>query len=153
MSTAKCNYVENNVGERLKAFRKSKGLNIVNMADLLGISHGALSGLENNKSKPATDTLVNLCKNTDIDIYWLLTGEKSVREESTVHGEKNDDVPFDLNLVGQIIETVEELLQEEGTNLEPAKKRQLIELLYKYFIKTGEGIDKQTTRDYLKLVA
>ena len=66
---------QKNIGERLKAFRKSKNINIVKFSELLGISHGSLSGLENNKSKPSTNTLVNLCRNTDINIYWLFTGE------------------------------------------------------------------------------
>lgn len=68
-------------------------------------------------------------------------------------GEGAAQEPADMKLIGQIIEHLEELLQEEGTNLPPAQKRRLIELLYKHFKKIGEKADKNTTREYLRLVA
>ena len=67
------------IGERIRLFRKGKNLTLVQFANLIGISHGSLSSLENNRSKPAAETLSNLCLHTDIDIEWLLTGEGKER--------------------------------------------------------------------------
>lgn len=66
---------ENTAGGRLRIYRKSKGYNIVNFSKLLKISQGSLSDIENNKSKPSATPIDNLIHNTDINIYWLFTGE------------------------------------------------------------------------------
>jgi transcriptional regulator with XRE-family HTH domain len=78
MSTQNNDQLEK-IGERLKSYRKGKNLTLVQIANLIGISHSSLSSLENNKSRPAAETLSNLCRHTDIDIEWLLTGEKRKR--------------------------------------------------------------------------
>ena len=123
---------------------------MVDFSILISISQGSLSDIENDKTKPSFDTLANIFRRTDINIGWILTGDGPpyIKKE----GDRRDE-PADLVLIGQIIEHLEELLQEEGTNLPPAKKRRLIELLYKHFKKIGETADKSTTREYLRLVA
>lgn len=63
------------IGSRLKEYRKYKKYTLVKLAEYAGITHSAMSGLENGKSKPSYDTLYNLCKNTDINIYWLFFNE------------------------------------------------------------------------------
>ncbi|MDD2467315.1 MAG: helix-turn-helix transcriptional regulator [Desulfobulbus sp.] len=69
------------IGDRIKSFRIEKKLTLVQLSDLIGISHGSLSGLENNKSKPSAETLSSFCLYTDIDIKWLLTGEKTKKSQ------------------------------------------------------------------------
>ncbi len=64
------------IGERLKYYREKKKLKVIDFSEMIGISQGTLSGLENNKSKPSTDTLASLVRHTDINIDWLLTGQK-----------------------------------------------------------------------------
>jgi len=78
------------IGERLRAYRRGKGLNGNDFAMLCGLSQGALSGLETGKSYPSAETIISLLAHTDIDIKWLLTGKMS---------EKNLDNNF-LNKVG-----------------------------------------------------
>jgi transcriptional regulator with XRE-family HTH domain len=75
MSTLKNKEIEK-IGERMRFFRKKKDLTLVQFANLIGITHSSLSSLENNKSKPSSETLSNLCLHTDINIEWLLTGKK-----------------------------------------------------------------------------
>ena len=82
MST-KNNVVIEKIGDRIKSFRIEKQLTLVQLSDLIGISHGSLSGLENNKSKPSAETLSNFCLYTDIDIKWLLTGENREKSEKS----------------------------------------------------------------------
>jgi len=74
MSTKKYLYTDN-IGDRLKQYRISKGYKVLEFSRMLDISQGSLSGLENNKSKPSAETLANLVLHTDIDLKWLLTGD------------------------------------------------------------------------------
>jgi transcriptional regulator with XRE-family HTH domain len=65
------------MGKRIKEFRIRNGMTLVQLSEIIGISHGSLSGLENGKSKPSAETLANFCLNTEIDIRWLLTGKEA----------------------------------------------------------------------------
>lgn len=69
------------IGDRIKAFRIKNKLTLVQLSNIIGISHGSLSGLENDKSKPSAETLSNFCLHTDVDIKWLLTGENTNKLE------------------------------------------------------------------------
>ena len=71
MSTKK----EMGIGVRLKTYRKQKNLTLQALGEKIGLSHGSLSSIENQKTAPSAETLQNLCLYTDIDITWLLTGE------------------------------------------------------------------------------
>ncbi len=45
------------------------------LAKIVGITQSAISGMEANKIKPSSATLIKLAQNTDINPTWLLTGE------------------------------------------------------------------------------
>jgi len=66
------------VGGRLKYWRKVSRLRLVDVAVLIEVSQGSLSDLENDKSLPSATTLTGLCQKTDMNLYWLLTGEGSM---------------------------------------------------------------------------
>ena len=66
------------VGGRLKYWRKVSTLRLVDVAALVRVSQGSLSDLENDKSLPSAVTLTGLCQKTDMNLYWLLTGEGSM---------------------------------------------------------------------------
>ncbi len=66
------------VGGRLKYWRKVSRLRLVDVAALIQVSQGSLSDLENDKSLPSSTTLTGLCQKTDMNLYWLLTGEGSM---------------------------------------------------------------------------
>ena len=63
------------IGKRLRSYRKSIGLNVVDFSGKIKISQGTLSEQENGISAPSAYTLANLCQYTDVDIVWLLTGK------------------------------------------------------------------------------
>ena len=69
------------VGKRLKEFRLSKDMKAIEFAKICGISQGSLSGLENGKSYPSAETIINLIRFTDINVEWLLTGENREKTE------------------------------------------------------------------------
>lgn len=63
------------VSDRIEEYRLHKGYKVVELATIIGISHGSLSDIKNGKTEPRADTLEKICRNTDINAHWLLTGE------------------------------------------------------------------------------
>lgn len=59
----------------MRIYRESNGLTILDFADILEISSGSLSDIENNKTKPSARPLAALIQKTDINVYWLFSGE------------------------------------------------------------------------------
>lgn len=75
MSRKKYPLNESTLGGRLRNYRIANNLNAVQFANLLGISQGSLSDIENNKTKPSATPVDRLIHKTDINIYWLFSGE------------------------------------------------------------------------------
>lgn len=76
------------VGKRLRGWRKSSSMKLVELSSKIHVSQGSLSDLENDKSLPSATTLANLCLYADINIYWLLTGMGPVlRSEAVISDE------------------------------------------------------------------
>lgn len=88
---------ESSIGKRLKTWRKSGSLTLVKLGKLIGISQSSLSELENGKSLPSAGTLKGLCLNTDLNLYWLLTGEGSMRRDAAMSDRKL--LPDELSVV------------------------------------------------------
>ena len=81
------------IGRRMRFYRtigaKLKG---GEMAAILNISQGSYSDLEHDHAKPSSDSLIRYCMETDINIYWLLTGEgKMARPIGEVEKEKEEN--------------------------------------------------------------
>ncbi len=64
------------VGERLRAWRKEKGLSTVEISKKTGLSTGGLSAYERNEKLIGSKTLLALWEEYQIDIAWILTGKK-----------------------------------------------------------------------------
>lgn len=64
------------LGSRIREYRLSKNFKVKKFAELIGISQGSLSDIENEKTNPSAETLESIVRNTDIDIYWLFTGDR-----------------------------------------------------------------------------
>ena len=65
-------------GERLRLFRKNKGLNQTQISKILNILPRNWSRYETDKTSPPQDVLVNLAK-IGLDIHWYMTGESENR--------------------------------------------------------------------------
>ena len=78
-------------------------------ADVIGITQGALSGLESGKSKPSSDTLASIVKHTNINPVWLLLGEGEmyavIEHADVVNG---DSVPLSNVVELQHIDVVKQ---------------------------------------------
>jgi len=81
-------------GDRLRTYRKTKKLTLKQLAERLGIQHGAISQLETNKTNPSAKTLESYCKHTDINIEWLLTGEGTMIRSVSDASSKEAPVVF-----------------------------------------------------------
>lgn len=62
------------IGDRIKRIRKIHEYNQVEFSNMIGVSQGTLSELEQNKYKPALDTIIQIYNKFNTDIYWLLFG-------------------------------------------------------------------------------
>jgi len=90
-------------GKRLRAWRKSVPLKLMELSRLIKVSQGSLSDLENDKSLPSATTLANLSLHTDLNIYWLLNGRGPVNrnlvpemDKSTEQSDLYEDFMFIL---------------------------------------------------------
>ncbi len=63
------------IGKRLRAWRKEQGWKGYELAQVINISQGSLSDMENGNFYPSTPTIIKIMTKTDIDIHWLLLGE------------------------------------------------------------------------------
>lgn len=66
----------NDIGSRIRHYRKGNKLKVKELADIIGISQGTLSNIETGETKPSADTLTSIIRNTNIAAHWLLTGEE-----------------------------------------------------------------------------
>ena len=110
MSRKKCQNNEKTFGGRLRLFRNSMGLNIVELSNLLVISHSSLSQVENNKTITSSQTISNLVQKTNINIYWLFTGEgemtRGENNASIYKVEKPDADPETQALLNNTLEVL-----------------------------------------------
>jgi transcriptional regulator with XRE-family HTH domain len=78
-------------GKRLRAWRKSVPLKLMELSRLIKVSQGSLSDLENDKSLPSATTLANLSLYTDLNIYWLLNGRGPVNRNLVPEMDKSTE--------------------------------------------------------------
>lgn len=64
------------IGSRIREWRKNKNLTTTDISEKTGISQSVLSSYENDKSIIGGKALIQLYRNFDMDITWILTGEK-----------------------------------------------------------------------------
>ena len=107
------------VGKRLRLWRKSSMLRLLDVEKMIGVSKGSLSGLENNKSLPSSRTLTQLCLKTDLNICWFLTGKgpfaRKVRqaEDETAFETSHLSAMRDKNL-REMVDGLIKIYQEGG---------------------------------------
>lgn len=63
------------IGGKVKSIRKELELNQVEFSRMLGISQGRLSEIEQDKTKPSAETLIEMKRKANVDLNWLLNDE------------------------------------------------------------------------------
>ncbi|MGN7454208.1 helix-turn-helix domain-containing protein [Paenibacillus pasadenensis] len=92
------------IGERIKRIRKIYGHNQVDFSNIIGVSQGTLSELEQDKYKPALDTIMQIYNKFNTDIYWLLFGVEQHNDDKNRFGKTESELILQfrkLNLVDQ----------------------------------------------------
>jgi len=124
---------EKTIGGRLRVFRVSKHLKIVPFSKLLGISHGSLSDIENNQSKPSSKPIESLVRKTDINIYWLFTGKGEMlrgKDSKEAYQENALDTEFQAVLLCHINAFLSSIRTQETLNKRVATmERQIAKLI------------------------
>lgn len=63
------------LNERIKKLRKSLGLTQQEFADRLNIGRGTLANYEVGRNEPIDAVIALICREFDVNEYWLRTGE------------------------------------------------------------------------------
>jgi len=87
------------VGQRLKAWRKEKGLTTTEISAKTGLSTGGLSAYERDEKLIGSKSLLALWKEYNIDIAWILTGKRE--NELTTNEQKLVNLYRSTNEIGQ----------------------------------------------------
>ena len=69
------------LGIRIGALRKERGLTMRQLAERTGVSHGQISRLENGKQGFRSDTLLRIARALDVQPYAIYMPEKAAQIE------------------------------------------------------------------------
>jgi transcriptional regulator with XRE-family HTH domain len=115
------------LGERIRAARKRKGLKQQQLADEIGVSRQTLSKYENGRRRPEPDQIDQIASATDVDADWITPPDPTVANQALSDQEPED--VFSLSVYtdvrpaagnGNIIYEVDEL---EPLELMQSKRR------------------------------
>ena len=109
------------LGQRLRFWRKRRGMKATQFAEAINLSQGSLSAIETGKSLPSAQTIIWLMELEGMDIYWLLTGKHDARDiilKLSFSGGVDPNTQMELikTLIGNLKMAVA-VNQELGTNL------------------------------------
>ncbi len=117
----------------IENIKKIKGLKSdTEVATAIGMKIAALSAHKSRGSIPY-EALFTFCKKEGISIDQLFNvaiKEERVPEKEVVPCPPEGTRPPDLDLLKEVIETVEEIFQKKQLHLPPPKKAELIVLIY-----------------------
>lgn len=130
------------------------GKSIRGFAKECRLSEGVLRSYLRGDTFPTLDRLEAISTAAGVSPTWLATGETSGAGDgaSFVRDPASGYRPVNEQLIGDVIEEVENRLREAGLDLLPAKKRELILTAYGLFARSGE-MDRGTIDRLIRLVS
>lgn len=131
------------IGERLKEERKKLGLNQDGFAAIAGVSRRAYAEWESGNTSPTAVQLQEFHR-AGADVAYVVTGIRS-------HAGTPAPEVVDVALVIRIATAVETALTKNRARIVPAKKEELVKLLYDHFSAKGR-FEEETVERHLKLV-
>ncbi|MBE7415122.1 MAG: helix-turn-helix domain-containing protein [Deltaproteobacteria bacterium] len=111
--------------EKVKSYREANNMTMAEFAKRIGVSEGTVSLWESGKTVP---------RQTTISLIDKVFGGREQEPAGRLH----------LDLMKEVIQTVEEIFQKDKLYLPPKKKAELLILLYE------EVIEGKTTRKDLE---
>ncbi|MCI8282336.1 MAG: helix-turn-helix transcriptional regulator [Lachnospiraceae bacterium] len=114
-------------GEKLRNARKLKKLTQKQLANLTNAKHNSVSDWENNKSRPDTNTIIQLCEVLDISPDYLL-----IQDSNAFSGEEQELIKKFRALDVRGKETVKCVIDKEYSTTvnyfyEPKRAREYLE--------------------------
>lgn len=124
------------LGKRLKHLRT---VSQAETARRLGIPQTTWSNYEQDKNKPALVLLDKICQEFGVSLEWLLYGRGPIRADAPPLPE---GAAVSLDIVYDVVETLEEYLQGQGRNLSPGLKAEVVRQLCRMVVEEEEGTVK-----------
>ena len=128
------------IGGRLREERQRLGMNQSDFGAHGGVKKVAQIHYEQDERSPDVDYLAGIAT-AGADVLYIVTGHRRTPAGS-----------FDPALLRRVLESAEEALRTRRQRLAPAKKAELVSLLYEHF---GEvkNVERGTVERFLRLVA
>lgn len=103
------------LGSRLREARDRKRYTQIEVAKIIGISNGTLSGYERDYRDPDTPTLKRLAELYEVSIDWLMNGVEKQKPDHLAGLEKYD-LLTNANELSEILRELNEERLKELTN-------------------------------------
>lgn len=137
------------IGDRIKIIRGGESRE--SLAPRIGVSRNTIVNYETGKSDPVSTFLIKILDvHPNINPTWLLTGkgpmEKGGEIQKTV-----SSAQVDHSFLEAVIAAVEEHLDVINGHLPPAKKAQLISIIYDLSDKKDKKVDQAVVINLFKL--
>ncbi len=140
-----------NIGERLRSIRTKLSLTQSAAAAKFNMPVTSWKSYEKGPSEPGSGALRGLAEG-GINTNWLLTGEGEM-----LRGQDPAPTPspgeLDTQRLQLAIETIEEVLEEAGRKITPAKKAEAIKLAYEIFEDEDKEKDVQSFEHAQKILS
>jgi len=104
------------VGKNVRKIRKEKGLSILDLKNLTGLSKSTISDLENDKSSPTIETLQKIANALNVDIKEFFKNESE--KQSNTEDDLEDVFPEGVYV-----------LRRASKKLSPEAKKQMIKIM------------------------
>lgn len=99
------------IGQRIQTIRKTNNLNQIKFANIIGISQGTLSELEQDKYRPALDIIIAIKENFNSHIEWLIFGDTPVSKNTIFKSLQGLNIETYLQSV-QLMKLAKEILKD-----------------------------------------
>ena len=129
------------IGDRLREERERLGFSQTDFARLAASSKHSQIGWEKNTAAPNARYLASIA-DAGADVLYVVTGERKTAAPGA----------FNAELLRQVVDGAESALQAKRLRLSPAKKAELVILLYEHFKGAG-SVERPTVERFLRLVA
>ena len=92
----------NNLGEKIKFYRKDKGLTLKELSQITGLSVGFISNIERNQNSPSVSNLQQICTALNVNLMEIIQdgSEKTPvlrkQERKEIFSSKSEQTKFEL---------------------------------------------------------
>lgn len=137
------------VGERFKIARQALSLLQEEFASVLNIKLHIVKSIETQGRSLEPELAYEIEQKFNINFKWLLLGIGDMFVNTENKKVESSNITVNINVLAEIIKTIEEIFEKEDRYLPPQKKSELIALLYEMF--TKETVNKDKILKIIKL--